>query len=125
MRGASRKKDGGRAVAGRAALHEELAAFEEFKDEVLPMLRKDLRDKLTPSQIRKKYLAYLTARQITIGLTARDEAKSLAAIKDVFDREEGKAPVEAKLRVSQEMRFPPEMLELGRKMAQQFAKEIQ
>jgi len=91
LRGGAKKLDGRRTIASRVKLHDELAAFEEFKEEVLPMLRKDLKNKLSPSQIRKKYLSYLTARQVTIGLTARDEAKSLAAIKDVFDREEGKA----------------------------------
>lgn len=72
-------------------LIDDLMDFEEFRDEILPMLRADLKNKTPTKEMRKKYLALLTARAITIGLREPDSAKALSAIKDIVDRDEGRA----------------------------------
>lgn len=72
-----------------------LAAFEEFQDEVLPMLRQDLAKGLTAEDIYKKYQALAAARNISIALADPDSGKALAAIKDILDRSGGK-PTERK-----------------------------
>lgn len=68
-----------------------LSDFEQFKEEILPLLRADLKNKVPYKDMRKKYLALLTVRKISIGLAEPDSAKALAAIKDILDREDGKA----------------------------------
>lgn len=74
-----------------ASLVDDLIQFDEFKEKILPALREDLNSGKTPEALREKYLALLTARQITIGLREIDSGKALAAIKDIQDRQEGKA----------------------------------
>lgn len=69
----------------------ELRAFEQFKEEVLPMLREDLAAGLDPEELRKKYAALAEARVITIALSDPDSGKALAAAKDLRDRAEGRA----------------------------------
>jgi len=69
---------------------DELAAWEEFKAEILPMLRKDMTT-LSVAEMRDKYMRLLTARQISIALAEKDSSKALAAIKDIQDRAEGKS----------------------------------
>lgn len=72
-------------------LHEDLKEFEEFKNDTLKSIRKDLKKGLSAEEIRKKYTAILQARLITAALTTEDESKALAISKDVLDRVEGKA----------------------------------
>jgi hypothetical protein len=74
-----------------AALMDEISAFDEFKNEVLPSLRADLKKGLTADEIYKKYQHLAAARNITIAMTEQDSSKALAAIKDVLDRAGGKA----------------------------------
>ncbi len=69
---------------------DELAAWEDFKSEILPMLRRDM-TKLSVPEMREKYMRLLTARQISIALSEKDSAKALTAIKDLQDRSEGKS----------------------------------
>lgn len=80
-----------------ASALDDLAAFREFKDEVLPFLRAALDKGWTREQIdaHPKIQAMLAARQITIALTDKDSAKAMAAIKDQRDRTQGK-PTEKK-----------------------------
>jgi hypothetical protein len=73
----------------------DLAEFEEFRKQLIPMLRTDLLNGLTTAQMREKYLPMLTARKVQIGLLDPDSSKALAAIKDVVDRQEGR-PIERK-----------------------------
>lgn len=68
-----------------------LSEFEEFQREVLPMLRADLRKGLTAKELRKKYMALLEARKLSIALGSLEEGVAVSAIKDVQDREEGRA----------------------------------
>lgn len=68
-----------------------LAEFEEFRDNMLPVLKKDLAAGMTAEQLIQKYHAYAAARNITMALTSENEGVSLAAIKDLMDRAGGKA----------------------------------
>jgi ribosome-binding protein aMBF1 (putative translation factor) len=70
---------------------DDLKEFEEFRNETLKSLRKDLKNNLSADAIRKKYTAILQARLISSALTTEDDAKALAIAKDVLDRVEGKA----------------------------------
>lgn len=72
-------------------LLDHLEAFEQFEREVLPALRQAVVNGENPSVLRKRYLTHMTARLITEALTNPDASKALAAIKEAFDREEGKA----------------------------------
>ena len=73
-----------------------LAEFEQFREEILPALRKDLGSGLTAQEIYNKYQAHAAARGITIAMTSTRESSALVAIKDVLDRTDGK-PVERKV----------------------------
>ena len=75
---------------------DELREFEKFRDEVLPALQVDLRKGLTAKQLRSKYATILTARMISIAVAEMDSGKATTAIKDILDRDEGKA-VEQKI----------------------------
>jgi hypothetical protein len=96
MRYPKRTKKTGQIEQGNAGhLHDNLAEYEDFREKLLPMLRKDLLTGLTTAQMREKYLPLLEARKIQIGLLEADSAKAMTAIKDVADRHEGR-PVERK-----------------------------
>lgn len=72
-------------------LHKQLAAFEEFKTEILPALQRDVASGMNPKQLREKYAALAQARLITDALTQEDAGKAAVAAKDILDRSEGKA----------------------------------
>ena len=74
-----------------ASLVDELLEFQEFREEILPMLRADLKSKATPESLRKKYATYVEVRKLSIALGDPDSSRALAAIKDLNDRTEGKA----------------------------------
>jgi len=70
-----------------------LQAYEEFCEGVLPLLRRAISEKWTPEQIENHPVvkAAIVARQITTAVKDPDASKALAAIKDLRDRSEGKA----------------------------------
>lgn len=70
---------------------DDLAEFEEFKEKVLGMIRKDIYGGMTPEELRKKYASYVQGRVLTAVITEEDNGKALAAAKDILDRSEGKA----------------------------------
>lgn len=70
---------------------DDLAEFEQFREEILKRVRKDIIKGLTADEIRQKYAAMAAGRVLTIALTEEDSTKALAALKDVQDRAEGKA----------------------------------
>jgi hypothetical protein len=82
---------GGRAQSRIAKALDQLAQFEEFKEKILPALQRDLKDGLTPEQLREKYSPIVQAAMISTALTGKDEKARLAAQKDTLDRQEGKA----------------------------------
>lgn len=80
-------------MAEQAMAHrlDDLAEFEEFRETMLPAIRKDLQAGMTAAQIRKKYTAYVQAAMVTTALVDPNSAARLAAGKDILDRDEGKA----------------------------------
>lgn len=73
----------------------ELEEFEEFKQQLLPILRKAMLDKKPAKEILELARAHAAARIATIAATEVDAGKALAAARDILDRTEGK-PVERK-----------------------------
>lgn len=67
-----------------------LSEFEQFRKEILPALRRDIKAGLSNEEIYKKYQAHTAARSVTIALTDPDSGKALAAIKEIHDRGTGK-----------------------------------
>jgi hypothetical protein len=70
---------------------DDLAAFEDFKDDLLPALQKLVKEGASAEDIYKKYESLAAARLITIVAKEVDSGKALSAIKDVLDRTQGKA----------------------------------
>ena len=68
-----------------------LAAFEQFQDEILPALRQDLAAGKTAEKLYKKYAALAAARSISVALGEADSGKAISAIKDILDRDQGRA----------------------------------
>jgi predicted RNA-binding protein len=70
-----------------------LAEFEAFQDDVLPLLRQAIKEGWTREQIENhpKVEALIAARQLTIALREADSGKAMTAIKDFRDRKQGKA----------------------------------
>jgi hypothetical protein len=75
-----------------ATMLDQLAEFEQFKDDVLPLLRQAIKEGWSREQIdnHPQVQALLAARQITIALRELDSSKALAAIKDLRDRTQGR-----------------------------------
>lgn len=86
-----RKPGNSKAITQRAGQLDDLADYEEWRETLLPALRKDLKAGLTAEEIQEKYKAILAARGVQLGATAENEAVALSAIKDVLDRRDGKA----------------------------------
>lgn len=91
---------------------DDLAAFDSFSQEILPWLRDALKGGLTKEEIQKhpKIQAALVARQVSMALTDKDSGKALAAIKDLRDRDEGRAVERKKIEHSMEQ-APDEALD--------------
>ena len=70
---------------------DKLAEFDQFCEEVLPALRRDLQSGMSAKSLREKYMAKCTAREISIAIGDPDSGKALTAIKNIVDRVEGKA----------------------------------
>ena len=70
---------------------QELDEFYKFREEILPVLRKALKDGLSAEDIYAKYQSYAAARAVSIAATEIDSGKALSAIKDILDRSGGKA----------------------------------
>lgn len=70
---------------------DDLAAYEQFKSEILPYLRDAIQRGATAEEIYRKAEALAAARAVTIAATETDTGKALSAIKDILDRSGGKA----------------------------------
>lgn len=71
-------------------LIDDLQDFEDFREQILPMIRQDLKAGMSASDMRKKYQALVQARVLTTAITS-DDGRAMAAAKDVLDRQEGRA----------------------------------
>lgn len=71
---------------------DDLAAFEQWQEDILPILQTALKEGWTAEKIfnHPKAQALLAARQLTIGIMSPDPGKALAAITDVMNRTIGK-----------------------------------
>lgn len=70
---------------------DDLIAFEKFKEEVLPVLEKDISKGLTAEELVQKYHALAMARGISIAISPKSQdSVALSAIKDILDRAMGK-----------------------------------
>jgi hypothetical protein len=88
----SRKRPKSNKAEHRAALAlDRLAAFEEYEDNVLPKLREMIQNGSSAEDIYKFAAAMAAARTVTIAIKEEDSGKALSAIKDILDREQGKA----------------------------------
>ena len=69
-----------------------LAQYDEFCDEVMPLLRKAIQEGWTAEELENdaRIQALLVARQLSIALSDKDASKALAAIRDARDRSTGK-----------------------------------
>jgi len=70
---------------------DDLAEFEEFRNDFLKVLRKDLAAGLSPTELRNKYKSLVQARQLAIALTSEDTNQAAQAAQKILDRQEGKA----------------------------------
>ena len=70
---------------------DELAQFEEFTKKVPEDLRKDILAGMDSKEIYAKYGNMAAARAVIIMMTEQDSSKAMAAVKDILDRDEGKA----------------------------------
>jgi len=74
---------------------DEIRQYEEWREEILPLLQADIKKGLPPAEMIKKYRSMIAARQIMRAIKPEDDSVSAAAAKDLLDRSEGK-PVEKK-----------------------------
>lgn len=66
-------------------LIDDLIEFEDFREKILPAIRKDVASGMSAAELRTKYSSMVQARQITEALVAGG-----SAAKDIIDRTEGK-----------------------------------
>lgn len=92
------KFGGGKYLRGKNAeadqpeeLMERLAAFEQFNEEILPILQEDVRKKVPAKDVLQKVMTLAAARLATLAMTESDPTRALAIIKEIFDRVEGKS----------------------------------
>lgn len=67
------------------------ADYEQFKEEVLPALRKMVKQKAPPKDMLDFIKSLATAKVITKMVTEQDTMKVLALYKEILDRTEGKS----------------------------------
>jgi phosphotransferase system HPr-like phosphotransfer protein len=86
------RKNGGHGDQSRMAeALDDLADYEKFKAEILPKLRKMMRDGKSAEEIYSFSQSLLAARAVTIAASSPDEKVALQAIREVLDRGVGKA----------------------------------
>lgn len=76
---------------------DELAKFDDFKESVLPLLQKMIKQGKSAVDMYKAVESLAAARSITIALTDEDSAKALAGVREILDRSHGKATEHKKL----------------------------
>ncbi len=69
----------------------QLAEFETFRKDLLPMVRDAIKDGLAPEEIYERFAPFAAARAVSIAASEPDSNKALAAIKEILDRAFGKA----------------------------------
>jgi hypothetical protein len=69
---------------------DDMAEFEQYRTEVLPMLRKAVKEKWSVEKIYNHFGSMIAAKVITVALTEKDTGKALSAAKEALDRGLGK-----------------------------------
>lgn len=88
----TRKRPNPRAQQQRmASMLDDLTEFNNFREEILPVLREALKQGADADTIYRKFQAYAAARAVSIAATELDSGKALSAIKDILDRTQGRA----------------------------------
>lgn len=77
-------------MAKMANIIDDIAEFEKFKEEFLPMLRKDMFSDMTAQEIYEKYSKLAAGKGVMTALFEPDPAKAIPMIKDILDRTQGK-----------------------------------
>ena len=72
-------------------LMDELEAFSDFQETILPVLRKAIQANMSAEEIYSKFQAHAAARAVSIAMKEVDSTKALSAIRDILDRSGGKA----------------------------------
>jgi hypothetical protein len=70
---------------------DELREFQEFKKEILPVLRAEIKKGTSAEELYKKFESIAAARNVMIAMTDKDSGRALSAIKDILDRTQGRA----------------------------------
>lgn len=70
---------------------DDLNEFDQFKQTVLPKLRKAVAENWSVERIYKEFGAMVAAKVITTALTDQDSGKALTASKEILDRALGKS----------------------------------
>ena len=89
------KRPRGRPKNGQRLLDtvDQLRAFQELQNGVLPKLDEVLKTAKTPDDIYKAFATDAAARAVMIAITSRDAGKAMTAITEILNRSQGK-PVE-------------------------------
>jgi hypothetical protein len=74
---------------------DDLAEFEEFEVEILPMLKKMIRSKASTPEILEQARPLLVAKLVSIAMNSDDEGRRASMALSLLDRIDGK-PVERK-----------------------------
>lgn len=75
---------------GQARSLDALTEYESFREMFLPEIRKALVEGLSETQIMDRFKPIMAARLVQIGGTGGETA-AIAAIREIFDRRDGKA----------------------------------
>jgi hypothetical protein len=91
---------------------DQLAAYDEFQATLGPFFQKALKEGMSKEELEAdpRLQALLVMREFQIALNSDDDAKALAAIRDLRDRKDGKATERVELKASLEA-LPEEQLD--------------
>lgn len=70
---------------------DDLEEFESFKKDILPKLRREMQKGSSAEDIFKMVTPLLAGKLASMALTTKDNKESMAMIKDILDRSQGKA----------------------------------
>ena len=94
----------------KAGLIDQLAQFDDFKHTILPALIGHVKKGKTAPELRKIALSVIQAKQISNAIKAEKITDSIAACKDILDREEGRA-IERKAIMHKHQDLPDDQLD--------------
>jgi len=82
-----KRKNNHKILGGQCDLVDDIIAYEKFKEEVLPAIRRDVESgSMTTQELLEKYSTLVAAKQLTVALRDGD----VATIRDILDRTQGR-----------------------------------